>query len=502
MAKIQVRFIILFLCVSASTVSYITRNNINIAIVSMVEDVTKVSAVNVNASRNFCPSFEISTKTSTESITEETDSSTEPEFKRYKWDQSTQGLILGAFFYTYILFQMPAGVLAEKFGGQWIVCATLLGSGLINVLTPFVTDYVLLVIFLRLVLGATQAGVYPASFSICCKWMPLKDRSLAFALLEGGACIGSIVAYFSSGFLSKSLGWPWVFFLSGFISLAFTVLLCLFLRSTPQGHPFITQEELMVIESSPHKPDPVDTGDNEGARPKIPWMKILCCKSVLVAALFKFAESFTFLIMASKLPAYLNDVMREDITSNGVINATMNILASLTMVSMGYVSERVIENGWMSRTKTRKFFSVFSGMGSGLCTLMIPFAGCNKTVLLAILFLGSILLGCGSGSDIPLPSEMSRNFPATIYSLLNMTAMSAGFIAPSIVGWILDSFVGDLRRGWALVFYLTSSVSITATVIFLCFASAERQAFDFIDGDEQKEEEEVFNPSRRPTICA
>ena len=399
---------------------------------------------------------------------------------------------------------MPAGVLSEKFGGQWIVCLTLLGSGLVNILTPLITDYVFLLVMFRLLLGAAQAGVYPASFSICCKWMPLKDRSLAFALLEGGACIGSIIAYFSSGFLSKSLGWPWVFFLSGFIALVFTVLLAVFLRSTPHGHPFITEEELKVIESSPHKLNLDETTTREGDKssPKIPWTKILCCRSVLVAGLFKFGESFTYLIMGVKLPAYLNDVMREDITSNGVINATMNVLASLTMASMGYVSERVIENGWMSRTSTRKFFSVFSGMGSGLCTLMIPFAGCDKTLLLSILFLGSILLGCGSGSDVPLPSEMSRNFPATIYSLLNMVAMSAGFIAPSIVGWILDSYVGDLRRGWSIVFYLTSCISIVSTIIFLCFASAERQSFDFVDEEPKKEKDKIETISRRSTICA
>ena len=301
----------------------------------------------------------------------------------------------------------------------------------------------------RLLLGAAQAGVYPASFSICCKWMPLKDRSLAFALLEGGACIGSIIAYFSSGFLSKSFGWPWI-----------TVLLAVFLRSTPHEHPFITEEELKVIESSSHKLniDETTTREGEKSSPKIPWVKILCCRSVLVAGLFEFGESFTYLIMGVKLPAYLNNVMRKDITSNGVINATMNVLASLTMAFMGYASGRVIENGWMSRTRTWKFFSAFSGMGSGLYTLMIPFADCDKTLLLSILFLGSILLGCGSGSDVPLPSEMSRNFPATIWSLQNMVAMSVGFMAPSIVGWILDSYVGDLRRGWSIVFYLTSCI--------------------------------------------
>lgn len=492
---VQFRFVILLLCVTASTIAYITRQNINIAIVSMVEDVVEAAAAKSTSNKpslDICPTqqkefqsvasreFKNSSRTTTVS------SSSSRFTHRYSWDQSVQGIILGSFFYTYILFQMPSGILAEKFGGRWIIVLTLLGSGLVNALTPFITDFVMFVILSRLILGAVQAGVYPAAFSIICRWMPLKDRSFAFALLEGGACIGSIIAYFTSGFLSNYYGWPSVFYLAGGISLTYTVIFALFSSNEPEGHRCVTDAELQLIHQNGTQKETASVGK------KIPWVAILTNKAVMTAAFFKFGLSWTFLIMAVKLPAYLNDIIREDITSNGVINAFMNVLASLTMACMGFVSERVIEQGWLSRTHTRKMFSIFSGAGSGLCTLMIPFAGCNRSLLLSILFMGSVFLGCGSGSDIPLPSEMSKNFPATIYSLLNMIAMSAGFIAPSFCGYILDAYAFELRQGWSLVFYSTSGLSFLATAIFLSFASAERQPFDFIEDElEEAEAEEV-----------
>ena len=38
----------------------------------------------------------------------------------FKWDEGQQGLILGMFFYGYVLTQLPGGRLAEIIGGKWL----------------------------------------------------------------------------------------------------------------------------------------------------------------------------------------------------------------------------------------------------------------------------------------------------------------------------------------------------------------------------------------------
>ncbi len=40
---------------------------------------------------------------------------------KFTWDQKTQGLILGAFFYGYIVMQVPGGWLARRFGGVLLI---------------------------------------------------------------------------------------------------------------------------------------------------------------------------------------------------------------------------------------------------------------------------------------------------------------------------------------------------------------------------------------------
>jgi len=52
------------------------------------------------------------------------------------WEKSVQGHILGSFFYGYLVSQIPGGLLAERFGGKWIIAGFLGVSTVATLLTP------------------------------------------------------------------------------------------------------------------------------------------------------------------------------------------------------------------------------------------------------------------------------------------------------------------------------------------------------------------------------
>jgi MFS family permease len=56
----------------------------------------------------------------------------------FDWDEKTQGLILGAFFWGYLVTHMPGGILAEKFGGKWTLGLGILSTAVLTLLTPVV----------------------------------------------------------------------------------------------------------------------------------------------------------------------------------------------------------------------------------------------------------------------------------------------------------------------------------------------------------------------------
>lgn len=109
--------------------------------------------------------------------------------------------------------------------------------------------------------------------------MPQKERSLAFAFMDVGGTIGSIVAASMTGYLSEhgfAGGWPSAFYVSGMISLATFVLWCALTYSVPEEHPFISNEELTYIQQTrgTGKNHNVDK-DEDKPKPPVPWRQIL-----------------------------------------------------------------------------------------------------------------------------------------------------------------------------------------------------------------------------------
>lgn len=58
--------------------------------------------------------------------------------KRFDWDEETQGEVLSAFYYGYILTHLPGGVLSQKYGGKHTMGFGILCTAIFTLMTPFV----------------------------------------------------------------------------------------------------------------------------------------------------------------------------------------------------------------------------------------------------------------------------------------------------------------------------------------------------------------------------
>ena len=56
--------------------------------------------------------------------------------KLFDWDAQEQGIILGAFYYGYVVTQIPGGYMAEKYGGKWLFGIGIFITAVLTLLTP------------------------------------------------------------------------------------------------------------------------------------------------------------------------------------------------------------------------------------------------------------------------------------------------------------------------------------------------------------------------------
>lgn len=125
---------------------YSLRVNLSVAIVAMVNG---TAVIGNTSSSTDCPALDGSVYNVT------TDKENIGEFD---WDENVQGVVLGSFFYGYVLTQIPGGRLAELLGAKWLLGGGILITSILTLLTPLAARWSpIALVTLRILEGFSEA---------------------------------------------------------------------------------------------------------------------------------------------------------------------------------------------------------------------------------------------------------------------------------------------------------------------------------------------------------
>ena len=491
----RIRYFIVFLCSLISFTAFFNRSNVSIAMPSMVRK------LNVTTARpDLCPSLDLDERTEDNDIISFRTlmgpaaplfTNVNPEqdgtATRFGWDPEWQGILMGCFFWSHCLFQIPVGILISRIGASLLVIISCALCSVISIASPFAAEHsVYAFIVCRVALGISTAVFLPASFVIVCYWVPVRERSTALAVAGFGKAFANVLLFFSSGFLINAYSWKSLFFLPGIVSFNIFLILLSFLRNRPEDHCLVSVKELAIIsgddptryERMREDAENTEVKRNETkTREPIPWIGIMTNKAVLAWIAFKATKSYICFLIVSEMPTYLVNVLHMDVVTMGIMTAIHSICGIVTGAFSARLSEWFIEKRWCSRTKVRKIFSLLNGFVEASLMLLIPIVRCNRLAVLILYNLSSLMEGLIFATHSPLPAEMSTKFHGIIFTIGNLFATAAGFIAPMVAGFVLKN-IDDEWLAWDVLFISGGSLVLVTNVTFLLFASAERQKFD------------------------
>ncbi len=157
------------------------------------------------------------------------------------------GLGVGMFYLTYVLFEIPGAVIAERWSARKWIARIMISWGVVTALTGFVHTagqfYVA-----RFLLGAAEASFFPAMIVYLTHWFRLQERGRAIACLyaavPASALIGSPLAGWLLGVHWWSLaGWRWLFILEGIPAIAFGIITIFYLTDWPAQARWLPEPE-------------------------------------------------------------------------------------------------------------------------------------------------------------------------------------------------------------------------------------------------------------------
>ena len=163
------------------------------------------------------------------------------------------GLGGAMFFIGYLIFQVPANLMLEKFGARRWIFLILAVWGLIsstNALTSGPYSYY----GLRLFLGVAEAGFFPGMLLYMTYWFPKSYRSrfigifmaaIPMANIIGGPISTTILHYFDG--LAGLHGWQWMFILEGAPAILAAFAVLALLADRPASAEWLSQDEKSAI---------------------------------------------------------------------------------------------------------------------------------------------------------------------------------------------------------------------------------------------------------------
>ena len=163
------------------------------------------------------------------------------------------GWIFSAFLIGYAAFQIPAGWLATRYGPRRVLTVGVLWWGITTGLTALmpagISHAVMMLVAIRLALGAGEAVIYPAANQFVARWVPLQERGLINGLIFAGVGAGSGLTPPLLTWLITEQGWRAAFWFSAIIGIIAGAVWWYSARDTPEEHPDVSITELNTIRS-------------------------------------------------------------------------------------------------------------------------------------------------------------------------------------------------------------------------------------------------------------
>lgn len=374
-------------------------------------------------------------------------------------EPAKSGLILGAFFWTYALFQLPLGWLVDRIGARFMFAVAVAWWSLFTAATVFARGFGSL-FGLRLLLGVGEAGAFPAATRVVEEWFPRRERAMASGIYDSGARGGTLLAIPLVTALIAALGWKGSFLVTGGLGFIWVIVWLWFYRR-PAAHRWISELELKYIDEGGGRTSAVP--EEEKQKSTVRWRDLIRSSTIWGMAIGFGCQSYVIYFFITWFPSYLVDERGFSLLELGLWGSVPGIVAFGGNFLGGWVSDKLVTSG-RSVTFARKA-CIITGL---LLSALIGFAGLAPSAVGALVLLSISFGGVtfATTSIVALPADIApvegESIAGSIQGFQNGIANLAGIVSPVVIGG-LYGLTGGFSWGMASA----AAVALLGCLIYL-----------------------------------
>ncbi len=326
-----------------------------------------------------------------------------------------RGWLNSAFFWSYGLVQMPMGYIVDRYGVKWPYTICFLLWCIATAVTGAITALTALLI-MRLIVGATEAIVMPASYRWIGNNFDEAHKGLAVGLFAMGGKIGPAIGAPIAAWLIVNHSWQLMFIATGLVGLVWLV-------------PWLT----MTKNDLPTK---AELAASQKKASSVTFGSIISSPVIWGAMINNFCYGyFTFYCM-TWMPAYLVEQRGLSLESSGLYTFFSFMGIAIMATLAGWAADRIIATG-RDPVFVRKCFIVAGFIGG--CTVLL---GAYAETLQAALFwnvLSLSLLGLTTANNLALCklTLIPKQVIGLATGVQQVATSLAGGVSAALSGWLL-----------------------------------------------------------------
>ncbi|KAK2713985.1 hypothetical protein QYM36_009765 [Artemia franciscana] len=483
---VPARYVMAFMAFLGYINVFLVRNNINLAIVAMV-NYTAIRGDGGGLANSSNPGEGQCGSQSPNST------ATNDEDGPFAWTEPIQALISTSFLWGYVLTNIPGGRLADVIGTKYLFAACQVLVSILTLLIP-VAAYGgwEVVIVIRVLMGFCQGPSLPCMHPLLAKWAPPEERSTLSAIIYAGSQPGTVLSLILSGLIVDSLGWEAVFYIEGCVGFVWAALWLMLVYDSPDQHPRISEKERDFINKSIAKEAQISKKSAS-----VPWKSIFTSLPFYAILFCNIGHNWGFLILLTELPIYMKNIFGFDIKSNSLITSFPYLLSWFASLAASPLADLCKRKGWMKTIWVRKVFTMFGHFGPALTLVVVAFSGCNLALVIAMLALGQSLQAAVYGGWFINHIDLAPNYSGLLFGITNGLGIIPSWFGPPLVGVIVQD--NQTIEAWRLVFLMAAVVLGADAIFFLFFGSATEQPWNKIP-EEDSEIRNINEPQEKGII--
>lgn len=380
--------------------------------------------------------------------------------KEFKFTSVQLGLIFSAFSWTYLLFQIPGGILVKRYSPRILYTVSLITWSLATMAQGFARGFATL-FGLRMATGACEAPAYPINNSVVSTWFPDNERASAIGVYTSGQFLGLAFLMPVLTKIQFYTGWKGLFVITGLIGIVWGIIWYFFYRD-PLKHKKVNDAELKHIADGGGILDK-NSGVATDVKKRFKWSDLkeaLSHRKLWGIYIGQFAVNSTLWFFLTWFPKYLVDYRHLDFINSGYWASIPYLAAFAGVLSSGFISDYFMKKS-VSPAKARKL-PIIIGL---LISVFILGANHVNTPGLIIFFMSLSFFGVGFASItwIFVSTLAPKHLIDITGGVFNFIGQLSGIIVPIVIGFLVRG--GNFAP--ALIFVAIMGLAGACSYIFL-----------------------------------